>query len=353
MNLFEWFDETREHALVSGNSLVLETALGTIAVVGRNLAATELYWPPSAIGDMPASTPPIATICCSSATPPNEIESLLSGPPALRSDRTGRGAYPVRWCEGTVWLAKHEDGPLIARRGPTILITTDGRLPPERIINRVLRELVVRLGGPKSFRLMHAAVVSGRMGGLLVSGTSGAGKTDLAIKTARWAEATVVAVDRAILSPTGSSRAVGGATPFGLNIFGATLFAHGLTPSGLSGQRFSNGKYYLGYATAEQLLGIRTAAQGIVSAVVTLVPGPRTSWEPLNDHGLRRAVHDADLHDADPGFPADWLGLGGLSLSGSHRWAPSLGWKIEYNPARAMRAALLDTLANIINGPRR
>jgi hypothetical protein len=84
--------------------------------------------------------------------------------------------------------------------------------------------------------------------------------------------------------------------------------------------------------------------------VVDPVPRSTTTWSELDGQVLRRTVRDADSQDTDPGFPADWLGVDCPPPPSPSSWTASVGWKIEYNPARVIPASLLDLLAATVNG---
>lgn len=209
---------------------------------------------------------------------PDQVTRLLQLPRAITSHRHGRGAFRVRWVPGRPWIAHYQNGPFIARDGDHVVMVVSTTTEANIWADRVLREILIHGGRQRGFGLCHCAMVTGDSGGVLITGTSGAGKTNLALKLGRFAGVQVVTVDRGIIGVHRGRLAVG-TLPFGLSIHRGTLTDLGCFDSTL-GKRYpaSNHKHYLDVAAAQRYCGIIPTAWADVTAVVRLVPGGDTAW---------------------------------------------------------------------------
>jgi hypothetical protein len=328
-----WFAACHRTVLAAGRQRLLDTILGPVRVADDCDRPPPLSWPPS--GVLPGCRhPPFGTLVITTQEPPDEITEPLQSRQALSSGRTGRGAFPVRWLPGHPWIARCQDGPLVMRDGNDVLMAAATDTDAATWASKVLREMLIHGGRSRGFRLCHCAVIGGQRSGLLITGPSGAGKTDLALKLARRLQAGVITVDRGIVGSLGADLAAG-TLPFGLNIHRDTLADLGCLDSALVRQYPpQNGKHYLDVPSAQRLVQITMSARARITAVVALQPAAgATRWQRLDTAVAARTLLSADVAGRDPGYQIDWLGMG------TGKAAPPLsvtdmitGWVLSYRP---------------------
>ncbi|MFI7336966.1 hypothetical protein ACIBUY_03385 [Streptomyces sp. NPDC050085] len=153
---------------------------------------------------------------------------------------------------------------------------------------------------PMRQAVILSADIAGR--GLLITGPSGAGKTDLALKLARQLPARVITVDRGIIGHD-KDHLVAGTLPFGMNIHRDTLRDLGCIDAVLSRYPSMNGKHYLPAADAICHCQIRLVPRTRIHGLVQLAPAAATpQWHGLSVARLTRTLHAADTTSTDPGY---------------------------------------------------
>ncbi|MEU9397037.1 hypothetical protein AB0D86_44500 [Streptomyces sp. NPDC048324] len=344
----DWFAACYERALATGQRRFLDSAIGTVGIAAGPDHLEGISWPPHHVRPEPAAAVSV-TVAVTNEPAPSQISASLADARAQRSRLHGRGAFPLRWLPGQPWVARYDDGPLVLRDGNRILI---GEIPggsPSAWLNRVLREVFIHGGRRHGFRLCHAAIVDIAGRGLLITGPSGAGKTDLALKLARQLPAHVVTIDRCIIGHA-ADHLVAGTLPFGMNIHRDTLRDLGCNDALLSRYPPAGGKHYLPTADAIRHCRIRLVPRTRVHGLVQLAPPAATPrWHGLDPAGLARALDAADTAGTDPGYQTDWLGL-------STHEAPSplkpsratTGWTLHYRPGRPLPRAWLGDIVQAL-----
>ncbi|GAA3491767.1 hypothetical protein [Streptomyces cremeus] len=218
-----------------------------------------------------------------------------------------------------------------------------------RWTDRILREVLIHGGGHYGFRLCHGAALGFGDGGLLITGESGAGKTDLALKLARALAAPVVTVDRGTIGYRHGRLCVG-TLPFGMNIHRATLADLGCTVSDLA-RRYPPiaGKHYLAPEDTERWCGISRVPWTPITAIVTVVRSTtRTRWHPLSPDEISDATAAADTSATDPGYRTDWLGLAPHTPPSPPAFGGlRAGWFLHYRPDHSLPQ---DWLADLKRG---
>lgn len=334
----EWLEEACERTTAIGRSRVLTTVLGRVQVVDDHYQPPRVSWPSADIHHTSCATP-FASFVITRHAASREIIELVNGPRAAVSRTQGRGAFPMRWVVGSPWVARYENGPVVLRDGNRLLMTAATLTEADTWADRVLREVLIGGGRQQGFAVCHGAVVAGDGGGgLLITGPSGAGKTDLALKLARNVHARIVTIDRGIIGNRTSGLAVG-ALPFGLNIHRRTLAdLNCLDASLVDRYPLSNNKHYLSVHDVERHCQVKLAASAAVTAVVRIRQAQKDSWwERLDDLEIADAVRAADITATDPGFQNDWLGMAaGASAPCIEPGGRTTGWNLAYDPRRPL-----------------
>ncbi|WP_405889740.1 hypothetical protein OG427_06710 [Streptomyces sp. NBC_00133] len=351
----DWFTASYEHAFATGHHRSLDSALGPIDIIAAHDDLEAINWPPHP-SRSESAVPSAVTIAVTAQPAPGQISASLESAHTQHSPLHGRGAFPLRWLPGQPWAARYDDGPLVLRHGNQILISEVSHGSASAWINRVLREAFVHGGRRHGFRLCHAAIVDIAGRGLLITGPSGAGKTDLALKLAQQLPARVVTIDRGIIGRQGD-HLIAGTLPFGMNIHRDTLTDLGCHSEELL-RRYppTNDKHYLSTADAIRHCRIALVPQTRIHGLVQLTPAAAaTQWHSLDAVGLTRTLRSADTSDTDPGYQTDWLGLGTDRAPAPLRPSPgTAGWSLRYRPDRPLpRAWLHDITQTLGREPRR
>lgn len=293
----DWFAARSERALATGRHRFLDSVIGPVEIVADPDDLDRINWPPHHARPKPAA-PVSVTVAVTTEPAPGQISASLESPLTRRSHLHGRGAFPLRWLPGQPWVARYEHGPLVLRDGNRILISEIPGTSTSAWLNRVLREVFIHGGRRHGFRLCHAAIVDIAGRGLLITGPSGAGKTDFALKLARQLPARVVTIDRGIIGHDGD-QLVAGTLPFGMNIHRDTLRNLGWDDALLSRYPPVNGKHYLPAADAIRHCRIRLVPRTRLHGLVQLAPAAATTqW-----HGLDAAASPAPCTPPTPLAP--------------------------------------------------
>lgn len=341
-----WFDATVADARRRGSTWQLACVLGPLAFhdVGVVGDMRSLNWPASAVTKRPVGNPRYSIAAV------HQDPSMYALLPALPSAHVqgstirGRGAFPVRWWApteyGRPWVALDSDtGHAVVRNGSTVLIATRPEHNAARYVQRVLREVLIHGGRGDGFVLAHAAVIARHGRAILVTGNSGAGKTDLAVKLARELPAGLVTVDRCLLALRGG-RILASSLPFGLNIHRGTLADLGCLTRDIA-HRFpaQGGKHYLDVDDFQRRCGITLTAQAdVVGCVALSTPSGDEQVAAMPDSGLPAVFSQVITAGKDPGFALDWLGLGPATEYPPHdlrEWAAAMagaGMSVSYRP---------------------
>ncbi|MGH3319264.1 MAG: hypothetical protein ACRDN9_03620 [Streptosporangiaceae bacterium] len=221
--------------------------------------------------------------------------------------------------------------------------------------NKVLREMLIHGGRRRGFRLCHCAVLGTEHSGLLISGPTAVGKTDLALKLAKRLYVNVVTVDRGVIGHRHGGLAVG-TLPFGLNIHRDTLADLGCLNEALVHRyRLSNNKHYLDVLDAQRHCRITLVAWAPVTAAVELRRASSTTqWQRLDHASVIRTIRGADSADTDPGYQVDWLGMGSHQASRPlHATEVATGWALAYRPDQPIPDAWVEEVAAALDTPRR
>lgn len=342
----DWFTAAYEHAHAIGHHRSLASVLGPIEIIAAPGDLEAICWPPHPSRRGPA-VPAAVTVAVTDQPPPGQISTSLESAHTQHSRLHGRGAFPLRWLPGQPWVARYDDGPLVVRNGNQILISEVPHGSASTWINRVLREVFIHKGRRHGFRLCHASIVDIAGRGLLITGPSGAGKTDLALKLAQQLPARVVTIDRGIIGRQGD-HLIAGTLPFGMNIHRDTLTDLGCHSEDIL-RRYppSNDKHYLSTADAIRHCRIALAARTRLDGLVQLTPAAAaTQWHGLDAAGLSRTLRSSDTSDTDPGYRTDWLGLGTDRASEPLRPSPgTVGWSLRYRPDRPLPRTWLHGIA--------
>ncbi|MBV9022521.1 MAG: hypothetical protein JO362_01655 [Streptomycetaceae bacterium] len=344
----DWFAACYERALATGRRRFLDSVIGPVEIVAAPDGLDGVNWPPHHVRPQPAA-PVSLTVAVTTEPAPVPISASLASSPAQRSRLHGRGAFPLCWMPGQPWIARYDDGPLVLRDGSRILISEIPRCSISAWLNRVLREVFIHGGRRHGFRLCHAAIIDIAGRGLLITGPSGAGKTDLALKLARQLPARVVTIDRGIIGHD-KDQLVAGTLPFGLNIHRDTLRDLGCNDALLSRYPPVNGKHYLPAADAVRHCQIRLVPRTRIRGLVQLAPAAATPpWHRLDAAGLARALHAADTAGTDPGYQTDWLGLStDEALAPLQPSRATTGWTLHYRPGGPFPHAWLIDIARTL-----
>ncbi len=347
-----WFDATSHGVLAAGRQRVLDTVLGPVRVAEDHASPPPLNWPPS--GELAAPGRPLSgSLLITRQEPPHEITGQIWSRQALSSSQTGRGAFPVRWLPGHPWIAWYENGPLVMRDGNNLLMAAATAQDAATWAPKVLRELLIHGGRQHGFRLCHCAVVGGQNRGLLITGHTGAGKTDLALKLARQLQAAVVTVDRGVIGRLGAGLGAG-TLPFGLNIHRDTRAGFGCDDAAIAEQYPpQNGKHYLDIPAAQHLCQIVMKPWTPITAVISLqLARGATWWQRLDAAAITKTLRSADVAGTDPGYQSDWLGLG------EGKQPPPLqpsdiitGWVLGYRPDQPLQEDWLAEVACALSEP--
>ncbi|MFJ8954967.1 hypothetical protein ACIRO1_33205 [Streptomyces sp. NPDC102381] len=256
----------------------------------------------------------------------------------------------MRWTPGRIWTARYVDGPYVLREGNRLVVSFTDTTEARRWTDRILREVLIHGGRHYGLRLCHGAALELGAGGLLITGESGAGKTDLALKLAHALAAPVVTVDRGTMGHHHGSVCIG-TLPFGMNIHHATLSDLGCTTPDLA-RRYPPiaGKHYLSLPDAERWCGItRTPWTPITSVVQVVRSTTRTRWYPMSSEEMSDAVAAADTSATDPGYQTDWLGLApNTPLHPSVIGGLHAGWSLHYRPDHPLPQDWLTDLKRVI-----
>ncbi|MBC9718004.1 hypothetical protein H9Y04_36275 [Streptomyces sp. TRM66268-LWL] len=346
----DWFRTVVEAAHATGRHRRLDTVLGPINILAEPLAEPAPNWPSTALHQGAASSP-FATVVITRSRPPAAVDRLLRSPAARHSNYQGHGAFPVRWLPGTHWLARYTHGPYVLRHGRNVIIAGADHTTAQTWTDRVLREVLIHAGRAHGFRLCHgAALAFDKDHGLLLTGESGAGKTDLALKLARALTASVVTVDRGILGHRDGHPAVG-TLPFGMNVHHGTLTDLGVVTETLADQYPPvHGKHYLSVADTQGWCRVTVQPWARISGVIAVVRSrdAPTRWRRLKHHEILAVLAAADTGASDPGYQTDWLGL--TPVQSPERRTPygSLdGWLLHYRPQDALPHDWINDLANV------
>ncbi|MFJ9174947.1 hypothetical protein [Streptomyces sp. NPDC102360] len=342
----DWFRTNLETVRATGTRYVLATMAGSVEILSDVQTAPPSTWPAA----RRCAGPPFATVALTSNPPPRAADRLLDAPSAQRSDHNGRGAFPVRWSPGRIWTARYADGPFAVREGNRLVVSFTDTTEARRWTDRILRELLIHGGRRYGFRLCHGAALELGDGGLLITGESGAGKTDLALKLARALAAPIATVDRGTMGYHHGRLCIG-TLPFGMNIHHATLTDLDCTAPELA-TRYPPiaGKHYLTPQDAELWCGITRTPWTRITCVVQVVRSTtRTRWRPLSSEETSDAAATADTSATDPGYQTDWLGL-------SPRTPPpppafdglNAGWSLHYRPDHPLPQEWLTDLKRVI-----
>ena len=344
----QWFATCYEHALITGQRRFLDSVIGPVEIVADPDGLDGINWPPHHVYAEPTA-PAAVTVAATAEPAPGHVNASLASAHTQRSRLHDRGAFPVRWLPGQPWAARYDDGPLVLRHGNRILISEIPLGGASAWINRVLREVFIHGGRRHGFRLCHAAIIDIAGRGLLITGPSGAGKTDLALKLARHLPARVVTIDRGILGHD-EDELVAGTLPFGMNIHRDTLRDLGWDDTLFSRYPPSNSKHYLPTADAIRHCQIRLVPRTRVHGLVQLAPAAATPhWHGLDAAGLARTLHSADTSDTDPGYQADWLGLSPDEAPAPLRPSrATTGWTLHYRPDRPLPHAWVTEIAHML-----
>jgi hypothetical protein len=344
----DWFAAHYERVLATRRRRVLDSVLGPVEIVADPDCPEGINWPPHHARPRPAA-PVSVTVAVTTEPAPGQISASLESPLTRRSRLHGRGAFPLRWLPGQPWIARYDDEPLVLRDGNRILLSEIPRGSTSAWLNRVLREVFIHGGRRHGFRLCHAAIVDIAGRGLLITGPSGAGKTDLALKLARQLPARVVTIDRGIIGHD-KDHLVAGTLPFGMNIHHDTLRDLGCNHALLSRYPPINGKHYLPAADAIRHCRIRLVPRTRVHGLVQLTPAAATTqWHGLDTAGLARTLHAADTAGTDPGYQTDWLGLStDKALAPLQPSRATTGWTLHYRPGRPLPHAWLRDIAQTL-----
>lgn len=338
------FETTFEEAFMLGTTWTLTSALGPITIHDAALLEDTrvLNWPSTTLNHV-ASHPRFSI----AATPPRpRVIDMIAALPAERmrvSTFRERGAFPVRWWPSRIaglWVAQYiKSGHAVLRDGNRILFVAGSQVDTSRHVQRVLREVLIHGGLREGFVLAHSAVVSRGERAVLVIGSTGAGKTDLAIKLAHNLRGSLVSVDRCLLAVR-NGRVVASALPFGLNIHRGTLTDLGHAADDLI-RCFppKRGKHYLDVDSFERLCGIPITVQAKVVACLSLRPPSDVEHiTPLPERDLPTVFFQVAAGGRDPGFQLDWLGLGPQAPPSPlepQQWAatlPGAGLSVRYRP---------------------
>ncbi|HUY52139.1 MAG TPA: isopentenyl transferase family protein [Streptosporangiaceae bacterium] len=348
-----WLAARTDSVVAAGRRRLLDSALGTVLVADDHAGPPPpLSWPSS--GELAESEiRPFGTLVATRHEAPPEITRALRSAQAHASQRTGRGAFPVRWLPGQPWIARYENGPIVLRDGSRLLMTATTTGEAATWASKVLRELLIHGGVRRGFRLCHAAVIGGRRSGLLITGPTGAGKTDLALKLARQLRVPVVSVDRCVVGQRGAVL-VAGTLPFGLNIHRDTLAGFGCSEADLA-RRYppQKDKHYLDILAAQRLCQVTMRAWSPITAVISLQRGPDTIWwQRLGTAAITDTLRFADVAGTDPGYQIDWLGLGGGKHPPALR-APEMltGWILGYRPDQPLPEDWASQVGQALHAP--
>lgn len=344
----EWFAGCYERALVIGQRRFLDSVSGPVEIVADLNGLEGINWPPHYVDAEPAG-PAAVTVAVTAEPAPGQINATLASARTQRSRLHGRGAFPLRWLPGQPWVARYDNGPLVLRHGNRILISEIPRSSTSAWINRVLREVFIHGGRRHGFRLCHAAIIDIAGRGLLITGPSGAGKTDLALKLARHLPARVVTIDRGILGHD-KDQLIAGTLPFGMNIHRDTLRDLGWDDTLLNRYLPSNGKHYLPTDDAIRHCQISLVPRTRIHGLVQLAAAAATThWQGLDAAGLARTLASADTSDTDPGYQTDWLGLStDEALAPLRPGRTATGCTLLYRPDHPLPHAWLKKIAQML-----